>query len=49
MNIMKNVRGYAAESGIAQEESLKRSTDVQSMRFVQKAQKFARRRRGLLE
>ena len=39
-----NFRKYAAEQGIAEEEALKRGMEAKSKEFVEKAQRFTRRR-----
>ena len=44
MKITEDVRKYAAEQGIAEEEALKRGMEEKSRKFTEKGVSFTRRR-----
>jgi phosphomethylpyrimidine synthase len=44
MKITEDVRKYAAEQGIAEEEALKKGMEEKSKEFVERARRFTRRR-----
>jgi phosphomethylpyrimidine synthase len=41
MKTTKDVRKYAAERGIAEDEALKRGLEAKSKKFVERARRFA--------